>query len=110
VRVLVVCGAKGAHVRASGSILHLSELQRWLEEAKALHRSLNGVAELECLEPNLNANISLKDGRGDLVVEITPDHLTQRHRFTFEVDQSYVPELITGLERILQKYPVRGKP
>jgi len=76
-RVLAQCGAEGALVRASGAILHLSELQRWLEELKPLHAGLTGSAELTCIEPNFNAKIELKDGRGTLVVDITPDHLSQ---------------------------------
>ncbi len=109
-RVLAQCGAEGALVRASGAILHLSELQRWLEELKPLHARPTGGAELACIEPYLNAKIHLEDGRGTLVVNITPEHLTQQHQFVFEVDQSCLPELISGLERLLKEYPVRGKP
>ncbi|MCP4546590.1 MAG: hypothetical protein GY835_09020 [bacterium] len=75
-----------------------------------MHRTLSGTAELGCIEPYLKARIELEDGAGNLVVEITPDYLMQQHRFTFEVDQSYLPELIRGLERLLQQYPIRGKP
>jgi hypothetical protein len=109
VRVLAHCSAEGAEVRASGSILHLSELRRWLKQSTELHRNLTGIAELDCIEPNLNAKIDLKDGRGQLVVHITPDHLMQQHRFTFEIDQSYLPELTGALEKVLREFPVRGK-
>jgi hypothetical protein len=109
-RVLAHCGAEDAQVRASGPILHLSEVQLWLEQATELHRKLPGAAELNCMEPNLSAKIELRDGRGSLVVDITPNHLTQQHRFTFEVDQSYLPELTGALTRLLQRLPVRGKP
>ncbi len=109
-RVVAQCGAEGALVRASGAVLHLSEVQRWLEQLRPLHASLTGGAELACIEPYLNAKVDLKDGRGTLVVDITPDHLTQQHKFEFQVDQSYLPELISALERLLREYPVRGKP
>ncbi len=109
-RVSAHCGAEGAQVRASGPILHLSEIHLWLEQATELHRNLTGTAELRCMEPNLNAKIELKDRRGNLVVDITPNNLTQQHRFTFEMDQSYLPELTGALARLLQKLPIRGKP
>ncbi len=107
-RVMVQCAADGALVRASGAILHVPELASWLEQLREVYASLSGVAELDCIEPYLNAKIDLKDGRGSMVVEITPDHLRQQHRFDFEVDQSYLPALISSLERVRRKYPIRG--
>lgn len=107
-RVLAHCGAPGADVRASGAILHLSEIQKWLDALVPLHATLNGSAELACIEPYLHAKVELKDGRGTFALEITPDHLTQEHKFRFEVDQSYLPELIADLERLLMEYPLRG--
>jgi hypothetical protein len=109
-RVLAHCGAQGAVVRASGAILHLSELLEWRDELANLHSSLTGSAQLACTEPNLDASIDLRDGRGTLAVNITPDHMTQQHRFQFDLDQSYLPGLISALERLLQNYPIRGQP
>jgi hypothetical protein len=43
-------------------------------------------------------------------VEITPDHLTQRHRFTLELDQSYLPGLIASCDAILDRLPVVSAP
>lgn len=109
VNVLVHCAAGGAQVETSGPILHLSSLAQWLDQTRELHRTLNGSAELGSIEPNLSAKIALEDGHGSLVVDITPDHLTQQHRFIFEVDQSYLPELIGGLVSVLSHYPLRGR-
>ena len=94
INVLAECSSGDSRVRAAGAILHLSEIQRWLDDARDLHRTMNGAAALDTVEPYLKANIQLRDGRGSLVVEISQDHLTQEHRFTFDIDQSYLPEVI----------------
>jgi hypothetical protein len=43
----------------------------------------------------------------ELRVEITPDHMTQVHRFVDTIDQSYLPEVLRACERLLGQYPVR---
>ncbi|GMU80424.1 MAG: hypothetical protein AMXMBFR47_02950 [Planctomycetota bacterium] len=105
--VLARCEAESACVQARGAIIHAPELYRWLEEARRCHESLNGTAELVCLEPHVNARLSLEQGRGELIVDITPDLLNQQHRFTFAIDQSYLPALISGLEGIAARFPIR---
>jgi len=107
---LAHCRAAGAEVWSSGPILHLSEVSRWLGELHTLHETLTGTASLDCMEPELSATIQLKDGRGELRVRITPNHLTQTHEFRFDVDQSYLHELISMLDGVLQRFPIRGKP
>jgi hypothetical protein len=64
---------------------------------------------LECLEPALHATVSC-GVRGQLTVEVnvTPDNLMQAHRFTFELDQSYLPRTISGCHRVLARFPIRG--
>jgi len=44
-------------------------------------------------------------GQLEVRVDITPGNVTQSHPFTFELDQTYLPELISGLTEILKKYP-----
>ncbi len=107
--VLAHCGSAGADVWASGAILHLSELRHWLDELYQLNEKLSGSAELSCMEPNLRAKLELKDGRGELVVRITPDHMTEKHEFAFAVDQSYLRQLTSALERVFQRFPIQGK-
>ena len=50
------------------------------------------------------------DRRGHISagVEITPDHLTQTHHLTFEIDQSYLPDIIKECAAIVRTYPIRG--
>lgn len=106
--VLAECRASGAVVQATGAILHLSQIRKWLNQLKPLYDQLTGKAVLGGYEPNLAAAIELNDGRGTVVVDITPDHLTQHHQFVFPIDQSHLPELISALERLLDQYPMRG--
>lgn len=47
-------------------------------------------------------------GHLEILVEITPDHLTQEHKFRFEVDQSYLPGLISQCRKILSRWPARS--
>jgi hypothetical protein len=42
---------------------------------------------------------------GTLTVKITPDHMTQEHRFQFELDQSYLPAVVEQCRAILARYP-----
>ena len=71
------CSGNDASVFATGSIIHLSELHRWLVESEELLMSLIGEAKLACMEP---AHwVTLKSGSlGHITmdVSITPDHMS----------------------------------
>ena len=59
--------------------------------------------QLGVVEPELFARFEAMDRLGDmkLLVEITPDHLMQQHRFTFsDFDQSDLPTVISACEHI----------
>jgi len=34
----------------------------------------------------------------------------EQHRFDFEIDQSYLPEIVRQCSAIVQEYRVRGRP
>ena len=59
-RVTAHCGRNGASVFTTGSIIHLSELDRWLVESEELLKNLKGEAKLACMEPALS--VTLKSG------------------------------------------------
>lgn len=67
-------------------------------------------AILDSFEPELKVSLETADRLGHIrtQVEITPDNLAQSHWFEFEVDQSYLPNIITKCASIMQKYPIRG--
>lgn len=108
--VIACCESPGAQVWTDGPIIHLSEIESWIRSLKELNNTLQGDAELTCMEPELGAKVTLdKLGHGSLVVYITPDHINEHHEFTFEVDQSFLPGVIRNLESILNKYPIKGQ-
>ena len=107
-RVTAYCAAPGARVWVSGSVLGSTSLAAWAAECEALRDTLSGRAELHPLEPNLRVLLEPAGRTGALLlaVAITPDHMSQEHRFEFAVDQSYLPQLLDDLRAILHQYPV----
>ena len=103
------CESMASLVWTQGSIIHLSEIDKWLNALKELNRTVHGEAELPCIETELRAKVVLDElGNGCLTVNITPNNLEESHRFTFEVDQSFLPGVIRSLESVLDRYPIRG--
>jgi hypothetical protein len=111
VNVTTHCGAQDASVWTSGPIIHLSEIAHLLQGAREMNTSLKGTATLPCMEPELAVELRA-DGLGhiEMIVEITPDNLSQEHKFTFEIDQTYLPSLISSCQTILRNYPIKGHP
>jgi len=63
------------------------------------------------MEPELAVTLTAKGlGHLTMVVAMTPDHLSQAHRFTFTLDQSYLPPVMDSCRTILRQYPVKGQP
>ncbi|HET6284267.1 MAG TPA: hypothetical protein VFH73_25145 [Polyangia bacterium] len=108
-RVTALCRYPGAWTSTEGTILHLREVTNLLAGCEKVFETLAGNAALDCLEPNLKVEIN-STGSGHLAVRIsiTPDQLTQSHSYTDELDQTYLPAVISGCRSILAKYPIRG--
>jgi hypothetical protein len=100
--------APGASIRVAGPILHLSELSEFIREMRTLRKNIVGTASLSCIAPNLNIQLTGNSlGHIQCIVAITADHLSQSHKFTFDVDQTYVDPIIDSVASILKRYPVR---
>jgi hypothetical protein len=100
--------APGASVRAEGPLVHASELERFTKQLETLYATVNGKAELRCMEPNLE--IAIQGGASGHVeanIMITPDHMTQSHKFKFDLDQSYLGPVLDGCKSVLSRWPVR---
>jgi hypothetical protein len=96
-------------VRVRGSIVHLGEVDGLMRGCERLYASLNGVAKLACIEPNLSVTMEIqKHGHMAVQVEITPDHLSETHTFRSEFDQSYLPEIIRQCNALLARLPIRN--
>jgi hypothetical protein len=103
------CGGQGADVWVGGAILHAPDLARWLDALEEMNRTLQGGARLDSNEPELHVELKMEPfGHVTTRVEITPNHLTQRHEFTFELDQTYLKPLLEDCRRAVRRYPVRG--
>ena len=101
------CRASGASVWASGAILTASAFDRLARGCDELYARLEGTAWLASDEPNVSVQLTAVDRRGHVTmsVEITPDHMTQAHRFEFELDQSYLPAVAQQCRAVLARYP-----
>ncbi len=109
VNVIAHCNAHGSRVEVSGSIIHLSEIHYWHQSLETLYETLEGSACLDCMEPELNILIKVQSlGKMEMQVKITPDHLNQKHLFIFELNQSFLPDLIKSCKKIMQNYPLTG--
>ena len=111
INVTVHCEARGSNVWVQGNIIHLSEISQFLSGVGNIKGDLKGKAELACMEPQLYLKLEAKNlGHIEMEVDLTPDHLSQQHKFTFEIDQSYLPSVITECKKILEQYPIKGRP
>lgn len=100
--------APGACVEARGPWLRNVELMGFLNQLEVVYRDLQGSADLEPIEPHLSAKVECGErGRIEVIVSITPDYLNQAHRFTFELDQSFLVETMRGCKRVLERFPIR---
>ena len=62
------------------------------------------------MEPELSIELRGEElGRISMKVSITPDHQTQQHTFQFEVDQSYLADLVNDCRKTLIQYPIKNE-
>jgi hypothetical protein len=104
------CVAPGATVTASGPLLTAEDIARLLAGMEALHRREASSARMSPLEPNLVVSLT-GNSRGGLRVDvrITPDSMTQEHRFFFDADLAYLSGPIDQCREILRRFPVEGR-
>lgn len=101
----------GAVVSCEGPCLRTVELEDFLNQLDTAHRALSGTAILETLEPYLKIEVIFRAlGHVELKIDITPDHLSQNHRFWDRTDQTYIQEAIRQIRAVLSEYPVVGNP
>jgi len=104
-----ICAEKGATVVVEGAFVRTIDIFAWQRAVQELAVNLVGEAKLECLESDIA--VTLKGGAlgaVDMEVQITPDQLTQEHRFAFAIDQSHLGPLASQCTRLLNDFPIRG--
>jgi hypothetical protein len=104
-----VCSENGATVLVRGAFIRTNEIQDWQYAVDKLLADLEGEAKLECMEPEIVVTLRAKAlGAVEMEVQITPDQLTQEHRFTFAIDQSYLEPSSSQCLRLINAFPIRG--
>jgi hypothetical protein len=98
----------GSRVTAHGAFIHLGELSGFLGQLETLNDVLKGEAVLGCMEPNLRVEMHAKSlGHIEVKTTLTPDHMTESHGFTEQIDQTFLPGILEGLRLVMSRYPVR---
>jgi hypothetical protein len=101
--------ARGARIEVTAPFIHLGDLKRWHEQLLSLNKNLAGEANLQPMEPEISVTMVAESlGHITVTADLTPDHIYQKHRFEFEIDQSYLPPLIEEVEKVLIKFPLKG--
>jgi hypothetical protein len=104
-RATAHCAGGGAEVWVTGSFLHTTHLAVWLEATERMYRAVAGTAQLATEDPYLRIEFQMeRTGQLIIRVEITPDYDKQAHRFTFDLDQSYLPPFLERLRDLLHQF------
>ncbi|MGF1624612.1 MAG: hypothetical protein ACFCVH_06995 [Alphaproteobacteria bacterium] len=106
-RVRAEFDAGNAWVSAQGPILRGADLARFHEGVTAVDAGLADSATLASAEPNLLVSLIRQGSLGhfEMVVDITPDHTAQSHRFHVDIDQSYLVALLRQCRAVLARKP-----
>jgi hypothetical protein len=104
-QVRAECTAPGATVTANGPLLTAEDIGRLLAGMEAMQRG-GSSAGMSPLEPNLAVSLTGSSrGRLRIDVRITPDSMTQEHRFFFDADVAYLAGPIEQCREILRRFP-----
>jgi hypothetical protein len=105
-QVRAECTAPGASVTANGPLLTSEDIGRLLAGMEAMHRQGASSAGMSPLEPNLVVGLTgSSKGRLRIDVRISPDSMTQEHRFFFDADVAYLAGPIEQCREILRRFP-----
>ncbi len=108
-QVRAECAATGATVTARGPLLTAEDIGRLLAGMEALQRGAR-AAEMSPLEPNLVVSLTGNSrGRVRIDVRITPDSMTQEHRFFFDADLAYLAGPAEQCREILERFPAAAR-
>lgn len=109
--VRIIMQSAQASVATEGAILMTTDFVAFRNQLVAMNEAVAGEAFLSGLEPNIKVTLSA-DTLGHISgqIEITPDHLTEFHRFEIGMDQTYLPALIASCDAILERFPVVNLP
>ena len=103
------CIGNGTSIIATGPFLDTVSFHRLRRELAPLYEKFEGEATLASAEPNLRVTFKAAGTAGQVkvVIEITPDHARQQHRFFETIDQSYLRDIQAGCSGVLRHFPMR---
>ncbi len=108
-QVRAECAAPGAAVTVRGPLLTAEDIGRLLGGMEAMQRGA-GSAEMSPLEPNLVVSLTGNSrGRVRIDVRVTPDSMTQEHRFFFDAELGYLAGAIEQCREILRRFPADAR-
>ena len=80
------------------------------DQLSELYEKLSGKAIFSCLEPWIEIEIE-GDGKGGMILSgLATDQLGSGNelKFSFELDQTFLPDIIKQLNELIEAYPVVG--
>ena len=102
--------AAGGFRGAFRADLRSEEFRAFLEEAEGLSRTLDGAASFSTMEGQIAFSLA-GDGNGHVRVHgeaVDTPGSDNRLQFSFEIDQTYLPQICRSLEVIVAAFPVVG--
>lgn len=88
--------------------IRVDELTSLLSGCEKMYATLSGKAALTYMEPNLSAQLDVStNGHIRIKLSITPDYANETHEYEDEIDQSYLPAIISSCEVLVSKFPLR---
>lgn len=108
-RVTAYCIYPESAVRIrNDACVRVDELAGLLAGCERMYSTLNGSAELNCMEPYISiAFTASSNGHIGVKLSVTPDHTKETHEYEDEIDQSYLPAIISSCRSIIARFPIR---
>lgn len=105
--------AKCVGVRSFASIQNgfalTEQLFIWRDSLKKMYETLEGTYNFSIADPILGISFECqKLGQINVTVEMSENNLTESHVFKYEIDQSYLPDIIQKLLAFLESLPKFG--
>ena len=91
--------------------MRTDEFEQFNEHLELMHRSLSGVARLQTMEHGVELEGQINE-RGAISWKGSLRHPVGgpvELKLRFDSDQSYIPEMLSQLEAILEAFPVIGE-
>ena len=106
--VKVQAGAWSGSFRA---LLRAEEFEQFLSQTEQLYKDLEGTAEFIPMEPWIIVKLT-GNKLGQIAVEgeaCDKVGIGNTLKFHLQIDQTYLPAIITSLKKIIREYPVIGR-